>query len=123
MNVLIVDDDDDMRELMRRMIDIAGRGLRVQGVATDGVEAVERWRCDRPDVIVMDHRMPNMTGMDAAKEILAEDPSAKIILVTVFGRQHLGDRAEKLGILGVVAKSEGFDRLVPALHALAERNS
>jgi DNA-binding NarL/FixJ family response regulator len=117
--VLIVDDDDDMRELMRLLVEIANRGLRVQGVAADGDEAVARWRRERPDVIVMDHRMPTKSGLDAAAEILAEDPDAQIFLVTAFDNHSLRAEAVELGVLGVFAKDEGFDSLVPALHALA----
>ena len=119
MNVLIVDDDNDMRELMRLMVEIANRGLRVQGVAADGDEAVEQWRRGRPDVIVMDHRMPTKNGLDAAAEILAEDPDAQIFLVTTFNNHFLHAEAAEVGVLGVFAKDEGFDSLVPALHALA----
>ena len=120
MKVLIVDDDDDMRELMRLMVEIANRGLHVQGVAADGDEAVEKWRSERPDVVVMDQRMPTRTGLDAAAEILGDDPDAQIFLVTAFDNQFLHAEAAELGVLAVFAKDEGFDRLVPALYTLAK---
>src|SRR4051812_30900540 len=71
--VLIVDDEDDMRALIRSHIEIANHGLSVAGVASDGDEALRRWRQDRPDVVLLDQRMPGLSGLETAEVILREE--------------------------------------------------
>src|SRR5437660_57740 len=77
---LIVDDDDDMRFLLRVLIEAANEGLAVAGEARTAGEAVEQWREHQPDVVVLDNRMPDGSGLDVAAEILAEQPDQSIIL-------------------------------------------
>src|SRR2546428_2591397 len=83
-STLIVDDEEDMRFLMRSTIEAANEGLEVAAEARDGFEAVERWRELQPDIVVMDNRMPGLTGLEAARRILAEDPTQSIILFSAF---------------------------------------
>src|SRR5436305_11191950 len=77
---LIVDDDDDMRFLLRVLIEAANEGLAVAGEARTAAEAFEQWRMQEPDVIVLDNRMPDRNGLDVAAEMLAERPDQSIIL-------------------------------------------
>src|SRR5687768_17066151 len=92
---LIVDDDDDLRFLVRTIIEAANEGLSVAGEARDGDEAVDQWRTHRPDVVVLDYRMPGRTGLEVAAEILAEQPDQSIILFSAYlddeTRQRAGD--------------------------------
>ena len=95
--MLIVDDEPDMRMLMRAVIDL-DLGLHVTAEAADGDEAVDAWRTHQPDVIVMDMRMPRMTGLQAAAEILAAQPGQAIIMCSAYMDAAERDRATAMGI-------------------------
>ena len=114
---LIVDDEDDMRALVRFVIEEANHGLSVVGEAPDGDAAVERWREQRPDVVVLDERMPRMTGMETAARILAEDPKQLIVLFSAFLSEELRKRAASLGIHACISKSDA-DRIPEVLWGL-----
>jgi len=95
---LIVDDEEDMRVLLRMTIEAANQGLSVAAEAANGWEAIDLWREHRPDVIVLDQRMPDLSGMDVAARILAEAPRQRIILFSAFLNDELVHEAETLGL-------------------------
>lgn len=95
--MLIVDDEADMRLLMRVTLDVELL-MNVTAEATDGDEAVAAWRSHKPDVIVMDMRMPRMSGLLAAEEILAADPDQAIIMCSAYLDSAERDRATAMGI-------------------------
>jgi CheY-like chemotaxis protein len=90
--VLVVDDEADMRDLLRTTIEIANNGLSVSGVAEDGDTAVAQWRQQRPEVVLLDQSMPKMSGLEAAQRILTECPDQKIILFTAYLDDMTGPR-------------------------------
>jgi NarL family two-component system response regulator LiaR len=104
--VLVVDDEADMRLLVEAIIERANEGLVVVGLAATGGEAIARWREIRPDVILLDQQMPDMTGLEAAALILAEQPSQRIILFSAYLDAEVRSTAAALGILTCVAKTE-----------------
>jgi len=104
--VLIVDDEDDMRALLRNLIEIANDGLSVAGEAADGDQALSRWREARPDVVVLDQRMPGMTGLETAERILAEMPSQMIVLFTAYADEALKEIADRIGVRACVPKDD-----------------
>ena len=118
METLIVDDEDDMRSLVRTTIEIANKGLRVAGEAANGLEALAAWRESRPDCIVIDQRMPGLTGIEVCREILAEDPTQRIVLFTAFADAELRRTAKAIGI-SVVLPKEQVHRLPETLWGLA----
>jgi len=81
-SVLIVDDELFIVELYRDILQL--RGYRVLGTAFDGEEALRKYvsSSDKPDVIIMDHRMPVMNGVEATREIIRMNPSQKVIFVS-----------------------------------------
>jgi len=81
-SVLIVDDELFIVELYRDILQL--RGYRVVGTAFDGEEALRKYHTstDKPDVIIMDHRMPVMNGVEATKEIIRMNPAQKVIFVS-----------------------------------------
>ena len=95
---LIVDDEDDMRLLVRSTIEAANKGLSVAGEAANGHEALAAWREHHPDVIVLDHRMADLTGIEVADRIRAEQPDQQIILFSAFLTDDLVHQAEAMGL-------------------------
>lgn len=104
--VLVVDDDDDMRYLLRAYIDLSETALEVTGMAGSGDEAIRMWRADAPDVIVLDIRMPTMSGLEAAQAILAEDPAQPIVLFSAYLHPTVLAVAEGLGVRACVEKNQ-----------------
>ena len=118
---LIVDDDLDMRLLVRLVIEMANEGLRVVGEAADGLEALEVFMSldppTVPDVVILDNRMPNMTGLEAAEEILSRFPDQLVILYSAFLDKDVKREAKRIGIAECLTKDE-IDSLPARLHAL-----
>ena len=103
---LIVDDDADIRMLVRLGIERANDGLEVAGEAENGSDAIKAWRETQPDVILLDHQMPGMTGMEVARLILSEQPDQAIIMFTAFtGSAELRSAADH-GVRAVLDKRE-----------------
>jgi two-component system, response regulator YesN len=106
LRVLIVDDEDDMRVLMSSLIEIANQGLTVVGTASSGDEALRRWRQDKPEVVLLDQRMPGLSGLDTAELILRENPTQAVILFTAYLDQDIRQAAENLGVRACVKKDD-----------------
>ena len=101
--ILLVDDHPLFVEGMTNLI--TGRGMQVVGTASDGLEALEKARELRPDAILMDIEMPHCNGLDATRQIKAEMPEVKVIMLTVSGEeQHLFDALQG-GASGYLLKS------------------
>ncbi|MEY2432498.1 MAG: two-component system, chemotaxis family, chemotaxis protein CheY [Acidimicrobiaceae bacterium] len=105
--MLIADDEPDMRVLIAHVLRSAD--IEVVAEAANAEEAIALWREHRPDVIVLDHRMPPVSGLDVAKEILAEDPGQIIFLFTAFVDAAIRSSAATLGITTCVAKDQMFE--------------
>jgi DNA-binding NarL/FixJ family response regulator len=111
---LIVDDDEDMRFLLRVLIESANEGLTVAAEASNGVEAMAQWREHQPDVIVLDNRMPDRTGLEVAADILAEHPGQSIILFSAYLDDETIARADELGVRACLSKDD-YDELPAVL--------
>lgn len=115
--MLIVDDELDMRMLVRIVIEMANHGLTIVGEASDGAEALQVWReldgPPVPDVVILDNRMPGLSGLEVAAQILEERPEQIIVLYSAFLDDDVRARAAGLGITRCVSKQD-LDRL-PAL--------
>jgi YesN/AraC family two-component response regulator len=106
MRVLIVDDEEDMRALVRATIEIANEGLQVAAEAADGETAVNIVRTERPQVVVLDHRMPGVSGLDTARRILKEHPDQAIVLFSSYLDHDVVNAAEHLGVRVCLPKDE-----------------
>lgn len=104
--VLIVDDEEDIRTLMRLVIEGSGLRLVVCGEAEDGAQALEKVQALDPKVVVLDQRMPGLTGLETAKRILEERPWQEIILCTAYLDSDLQKNADEIGIKICLAKGE-----------------
>ena len=114
---LIVDDEEDMRLLLRLTIDRENRGLQVIGEASSGEEALVIRRELDVDVIVLDHRMPGLTGIETAKAILADEPEVPIVLYSAFVDAGMTAEARQAGVRRCVKKGD-VRGLIAALREL-----
>ena len=102
--VLIADDHGVVREGLVSMIQRNKADMTVVGEASNGREAVELWKEHRPDVTLLDLRMPELDGVDAIKEIRANDENARIIVLTTFDGDEDIYRAIQAGAKGYLLK-------------------
>jgi len=106
---LIIDDDEDMRMLSTSIIRVANQGLEVVGQAEDGATGLAMWRALHPDVVIIDYRMPDRTGLEVAAEMLAEEPGQPIILFSAYLDTAVADAAEQTGVCSVLDKDRFND--------------
>ncbi|MGW6863728.1 response regulator [Streptomyces sp. NPDC054904] len=100
---MVIADDQELVRTGFRMI-LTARGIDVVGVAADGAEAVATARRVRPDVVLLDIRMPNMDGLEAARRILAELPATRVIMLTTFDLDQYVYAALAAGASGFLLK-------------------
>ncbi|MGV0745449.1 response regulator [Mycolicibacterium sp. XJ870] len=117
--VLLVDDHPVVREGLRGMID-AENDLEVVGEAASGAEAVTMAESVRPDVILMDLRMPGVDGVAATERILATLPSTRIIVVTTYESDADILRAVEAGAAGYLLKDASRAQLAAAVRDAAD---
>ena len=84
--VVVVDDQELVRTGFAMILERAG--MTVVGQAADGVEAVELARSTRPDVVLMDVRMPRLDGIEATRQLVAELPAVKVLALTTFDENN-----------------------------------
>jgi DNA-binding NarL/FixJ family response regulator len=113
----IVDDQEDVRLLVRMIIEAANQGLFVSGEAASGEEAVERLDEVDPAVVVVDEMMPGLSGIETATLILRRRPGQRIILCTAYLDQDLIERADAAGIQVCLPKEQAA-QLPGTIHAL-----
>jgi CheY-like chemotaxis protein len=105
-SALIVDDDVDFRMLVRILIERADDGLRVAGEAANGEDALRMWGDIQPDVIVLDHHMPGLSGLEVAEIILGEQPDQPIVLFTAYAGDRSVLGAMDSGVRAVLGKQD-----------------
>lgn len=115
--ILVVDDSQLMRRCLRTLLEQQD-AWKVCCEASNGLEAIEKARQAAPDLIVLDFQMPEMNGLDAAKEIRRQWPEVPILMVTLHMSPQLEDQAKRIGIRGACDKGniqcvvEGVDALL-----------
>ena len=120
--VLLVDDDDLMRAGLRSVLS-SDASIEVAGEAADGRAAVECVRELRPDVVLMDVRMPNVDGIAATREVLAARPDVKVVILTTFEEDDYIFGALSAGASGFLLKRTSPEELIAGLHAVAAGDS
>jgi AmiR/NasT family two-component response regulator len=116
--VIIADDESLIRMDLREMLQ--NLGYLVVGEVGDGRSAVNLARELRPDVVIMDIKMPDMDGIDAAK-VLTEEHIAPVILLTAYNQRDLVERAKEAGVVGYMVKPFRESDLVPAIEVALAR--
>ncbi|MGD8191024.1 response regulator [Brevibacillus ginsengisoli] len=111
--VLIVDDAAFMRMMIKEIL--SKNGFTVVGEASDGAQAVEKYKELGPDLVTMDITMPEMDGITALKEIKQLDPNARIIMCSAMGQQAMVIDAIQAGAKDFIVKPFQADRVIEAI--------
>ncbi|BFH14821.1 response regulator [Paenibacillus dendritiformis] len=111
--ILIVDDAAFMRMMIRDIL--TKNGYDVVGEASDGAQAIEKYKEHKPDLITMDITMPEMDGITALKEIRKLDPNAKVIMCSAMGQQAMVIDAIQAGAKDFIVKPFQADRVIEAI--------
>ncbi|MBI5029992.1 MAG: response regulator [Chloroflexi bacterium] len=110
--VIIADDESVIRTDLREML--TSLGYLVVGDVGDGQSAVNLARELKPDVVIMDIKMPNMDGIEAAR-LLTQEKIAPVLLLTAYSQRDLVDRAKEAGVVGYLVKPFREQEIVPAV--------
>lgn len=114
---VIIADDDNLVCTALEMILKSGNKIEIPALGHDGHEAVRLYEQYRPDLMLLDIRMGEFTGLDAAESILNSFPDAKILFLTTFEDDEYIARALKLGAKGYILK-QNFDCILPSIDAV-----
>lgn len=120
LRILIADDHEIVRQGLRSLLQ-SRPGWEVCGEAADGWEAVTKASELRPDIVALDVGMPNLNGLDAARQILKNDPRQKVLFLTIYESEQLARSVAGVGAKGLILKSDAGKDLINAVEAL-QRN-
>jgi AmiR/NasT family two-component response regulator len=119
MRILVAEDETIIRMDLRQVLERAG--FEVCAEAHDGEEAVELAGRERPDLAILDVKMPRLDGIEAARRILAERP-IPIVILSAYGQDELVSRAVEAGVFGYLLKPFRESDLLPAIQAARARH-
>jgi DNA-binding NarL/FixJ family response regulator len=119
---LIVDDHEVVREGLRLSLSRAPH-IRVVGEAGDGRAAIDLAERRKPNVVIMDVRMPGLDGLDATKELMEKEPNAAVLIFTAYSERSLLARGLESGAKGYILKEAPHETLVRAIEKVAGGDS
>jgi len=122
LQILIADDHEIVRHGVRSLLQ-SHAGWEVCGEATDGRDAVEKAASLKPNVVVLDIGMPNLNGLDAARDILRAEPQTAILILTIDESEQVMREVLNAGARGFVLKSDAARDLVAAVEALQQHRT
>jgi CheY-like chemotaxis protein len=117
LRILIVDDSETTRRVVGTIL--RSRHWTICGEAEDGRSGLEKFQKLKPDVVLLDLSMPDMTGIEAAQQMSSADPAVPLILFTILEIEGIGNAARKAGIRAIVSKSEAWN-LIPNIERVAD---
>jgi DNA-binding NarL/FixJ family response regulator len=120
--VLLVDDQALFREGLATLLGLNPL-IEIVGEAADGETAVSEYRRLRPEVVLMDLRMPGISGVEATRRILAGHPSARVLVLTTFEEDEEVFAAVRAGAAGYLLKASPSEKLVEAIRTVAAGGS
>ncbi len=120
-NILVVDDDPLVTMSIKTILEAKGN-IKVLATGDSGERAIELFKEYSPDLLLMDIRMKEMTGLDAAEEILNDFPKAKILFLTTFSDDEYIIKALEMGVKGYILKQD-FEGIEAAITAVMEGQS
>ena len=116
MKIIIVDDDVLVAGALKTILEMDSE-IQVCSTGQDGKDAIVLYRTFRPDVLLMDIRMQNVSGLEASRQILEEDPQARILLLTTFSDDEYIVKALTYGVKGYLLKQD-YQNILPAIKAV-----
>jgi len=120
MKIIIIDDDNLVRLSLEKIL--SSEGFEIVASGDDGSVALSLYKQHKPDVVLMDIRMKDVNGIEAAKNILDYDNQAKILLLTTFEDDDYIMEALKIGVKGYLLKQD-YESLTPAIKAIIANQS
>jgi DNA-binding NarL/FixJ family response regulator len=121
-SILLADDHTLIRQGVRALLE-AQPDIKVLGDAEDGRQAVTMARELRPDVIVMDIAMPQLSGLEATRQILRDNPAAKILILSSYGDEEYVHQLTDAGACGYLIKQTAATDLIKAIHEAHKGNA
>ena len=119
MKVIICDDQDIVRDGLELLLKLEP-DIEIIGIATDGAEAVEMAEKKKPDLVLMDLKMPVMNGIDATREIKAKCPDVKVLVLTTYGTDEWVFDAIRAGASGYLLKDAPREGVLSAIRGTME---
>lgn len=119
--VMIVDDHPMWRDAVER--DLQTAGFEVVATASDGEQAIARFRATRPQVVVLDLQIPPPTGVEVTATVLQDDPGSRVLILSASGEQDDVLQAVKAGATGYLVKSASKAELIDAVRRVAAGDS
>lgn len=116
MKIVVIDDDKLVAISLKTILE-ADSSIEVAAIGYDGGEAISLYEAIKPDILLMDIRMQNVSGLDAAEAILQKYPDAKILFLTTFSDDEYIVKALHIGAKGYILKQD-FEGIAPALKAV-----
>jgi two-component system chemotaxis response regulator CheY len=117
--ILVADDASFMRQIIRDILESEGHEIVAE--ASDGIQAVEEWKKQRPDLVTMDIVMPRRSGIDAVRAIVAVDASARIVMCSALGQETLVTEALQAGAADFIVKPFKPDAVLATLQRVLEK--
>lgn len=117
--VMIVDDDPTIRTILRRILE--SDGYLVIAEAGDGAEAVEKYRQCSPSITIMDNIMPQKSGIEATREIVALNRDAKLVMCSSLSRETLEANARQAGVRELISKPFTVRQVLDVVGRLCRR--
>ena len=122
MKVVICDDQDIVRDGLELLLKLE-KDIEVVGIASDGAEAIEITEREKPDLVLMDLKMPIMNGVDATREIKAKCPGVKVLVLTTYGTDDWVFDAIRAGASGYLLKDSLREEVLNAIRGTVEGKS
>jgi CheY-like chemotaxis protein len=114
--ILIADDHEAVRRGLRSAL--VGAGWQVCGEAVNGQEAIQKTMQLNPDLVILDVSMPNIGGLDAAREILKSSPQTRVLVFTMHESKQIRDETANIGVHGIAVKSAPLSTLLATIDSI-----
>lgn len=115
--LVIIDDDSLVCQALKTILESSNK-VEVAAIGHDGSEALELFETHKPDILLMDIRMANVTGIQAGRSLLEKYPNAKLLYLTTFADNEYIVDALKIGAKGYLLKQD-FESILPAIEAVS----
>jgi DNA-binding NarL/FixJ family response regulator len=118
--VVLVEDNDVFREALELLLGLRSE-IRVEASVADGIDAARVVAQVRPDVVLMDYRLPGLDGVQATREVLEACPETAVVCLTASANPYEREALLQAGAVGCLQKDEGLDAIVAAVRDAARR--